>query len=90
MISVKYAINGKEVSKEELFSSINPNRIYQQGLSLITKAVVDRIEVIKCPVHNEHASITFLGLEGTQLKFDIGSCCDVLRAMCVESIGAQP
>lgn len=77
MVEIPFAfeIGGKSVNPSEL----EP----EQGAQLqqVVDSIVDRVEDMRCPVHNEHPRFVLHGDSIEELSLEVVGCCDGLVDM---------
>lgn len=80
MISIRFEINGREVSANQL-GSVLEKAILEGVQEMVTKKVGDA----RCPEHGQAPSIVCKGRTLEELHFEVHGCCKRL----VETVNAK-
>ncbi|MGB7283993.1 MAG: hypothetical protein WBE13_17135 [Candidatus Acidiferrum sp.] len=81
---VTYKVGGKEVHPSQL-----GDRMKEAAVEAVKDSLREKIEAVRCPVHNQNAKAVLKETTGGKLNYDIQGCCEVLIEEVKKSLGAQ-
>jgi hypothetical protein len=78
MLEIPFAfeIGGKTINPTELEDPQESEQLQQ-----VVDSIIDRVEDMKCPVHNEHPRFLCHGDSINDLSLEVMGCCDGLVDM---------
>jgi len=80
---VTYKVAGKEVHPSQF-----ADKMTEAAVEVVKNSLQEKIEAVRCPVHNQNAKAILKETTGGKMNYDIQGCCEELIVEVKRSLGA--